>query len=68
MRTDARPIGQDAPDSPVGGPHPEDARDSVQHDRQSHIVNRRADEDAPRDAANLDPVMPTDDATLNTKI
>lgn len=68
MRNDARPIGHGAPDSPIGTPQSEDARDSVKHDRQSPIVNRRAEEDARRDDADLDPVMPTGDATLNTKI
>ena len=52
MRNDARPIGEDSPASPVSG-HEEpaagrpssDSRDSVAHGRQSHIVNRPAEED-----------------------
>ena len=62
MRNDARPVGEDAHDkSPI------DERESVAHDRQSHIVNRRADED-PRDDDQTDSTMPAGDATLNTKI
>jgi hypothetical protein len=41
MRNDARPIGEDQPGSPVGG---EDARESVKHDRQSHVVNKEAED------------------------
>jgi hypothetical protein len=78
MRNDARPIGHDLPQDPVPAsdapgtlraPHAgEDARESVTHDRQSHVVNRGAAENAPRGDADLDPVMPVDDSTLNTKI
>ena len=39
MRNDARPIGENTPASPVGG----------EQDRQSHIVNKEAEEQ-PRDA------------------
>jgi len=35
-----------------------DDRDSVTHDRQSHVINRDAEDD----------VMPTSDSTLRTKI
>jgi hypothetical protein len=42
--------------------------ESVTHGRQSHVVNRRAEKDAHRDDADIDPVMPTGDATLKTKI
>ena len=57
MRNDARPIGEDSPASPLGG-HEEpaarrpssDSHDSVAHDRQSHIVKRRAEEDDEDDA------------------
>jgi len=65
MRNDARPIGhrqspvprqQSADDSRQST----DSRESVTHDRQSHVVNRGADE--------RDPVMPSDESTLNTKI
>jgi hypothetical protein len=52
MRNDARPIGEDSPASPVGGTQEpaaaqasSDSRDSVTHDRQSHVVNRPAEED-----------------------
>ena len=66
MRNDARPIGHDAePKSPLA----EDAaRGSVTHDRQSHIVNREREEKTKRDDADVDPVMPTGDSTLKTKI
>jgi hypothetical protein len=67
MRNDARPIGHDAPGSPVQDDD-RDARESVTHDRQSHVVNRRAEEDARRGDADLDPAMPANDSTLNTKI
>jgi len=63
MRNDARPIGEDAHEkSPI------DERESVTHDRQSHIVNKRAEEDARRAEDGDDVTMPTGDATLNTKI
>jgi hypothetical protein len=65
MRNDARPIGPDA-GSPLEAD--DDARTSVTHDRQSHVVNRRAEEDAKRDDADTDPVMPTGDSTLKTRI
>jgi len=61
MRNDARPIGEDAHEkSPI------DERHSVTHDRQPHIVNRRAEEEAER--TETDHTMPADDSTLNTKI
>jgi hypothetical protein len=69
MRNDARPVGEGAHDqSPIGRDAPKDDRESVTHDRQSHIVNREADDAARRDDADVDPVMPTGDSTLNTKI
>ena len=75
MRNDARPIGEDAPASPVGGDsgpvdaeHTPDSRDSHKHDRQSHIVHPRAEEEVRRDEREDDPAMPTGDSTLNTKI
>jgi hypothetical protein len=70
MRNDARPIGEDAGrQSPVRSdpaarnrkPAASDPRDRVMHDRESHTVNRRTDVD-------VDPVLPTADSTLNTKI
>ena len=70
MRNDARPIGEDAGRrSPVPSDHaPLDRRDRVRHDRKSHIVNRRTEDTVGRKDADLDPVMPTGDSTLNTKI
>jgi hypothetical protein len=75
MRNDARPVGVEAHDqSPVARDHvpgstalPDDDRDSVTHDRQSHIINEDAERDV-RGAGNNDPTMPTGDAALNTKI
>jgi hypothetical protein len=67
MRNDARPIGHDAADPTGAGPH-DDARESTTHDRQSHIVNRDADENARRRDADVDPAMPANDSTLKTKI
>ena len=52
MRNDARPIGEESPASPLGGEHG-DARDSVAHDRQSHIVNEEAEERFPQDPGGL---------------
>jgi hypothetical protein len=48
MRNDARPMGHDLPHDPVRD-RPADARESVTHDRKSHIVNRDAEDDAKRD-------------------
>jgi hypothetical protein len=68
MRNDARPIGEESGhQSPVTPEHTEtDSRESVTHDRQSHIVNRNAEEYAEREEE--DATMPTGDSTLNTKI
>ena len=72
MRNDARPVGEHAPASPVGGderPIPSerpDSRDTVAHGRESHIINRPAEEREPDQPD--DPVMPQSDATLNAKI
>ncbi|HZT75415.1 MAG TPA: hypothetical protein VFA27_02065 [Vicinamibacterales bacterium] len=70
MRNDARPLGHDEPPIPdVDTPKPTgDSRDSVTHDRQSHIINRGAEENARRDDADVDPVMPTGDSSLRTNI
>jgi hypothetical protein len=71
MRNDARPIGTDSHHrSPVTGRESsEDERESVTHDRQSHIVNRPADDYPTRDKVDdLDPTMPSNDSTLRTKI
>ena len=47
MRNDARPIGEDAHDkSPIDE---RDAVADVTHDRQSHIVNRGAEDRSERD-------------------
>jgi hypothetical protein len=64
MRNDARPIGEDSPASPLGGS--EDSRDSHAHDRQSHVVNKDAEDRQPD--APEDPVMPSSDSSLTTKI
>lgn len=86
MRNDARPIGEHAPASPIGGDQPPakrrqrraetgdrpipgerpDRRDTVAHGRQSHVVDRPADNREPEQPG--DPVMPQNDQTLNTKI
>ena len=79
MRNDARPIGHEAADptqttpergapARAGRPTGGDARESVTHDRQSHVINRGAEERAGREDTDIDPVMPVDDSTLNTKI
>jgi hypothetical protein len=72
VRNDARPIGEDSPASPVGGDEDvdreRDSRDSHKHDRQSHIVHPRAEEEARREDRDGDATMPTGDSTLNTKI
>jgi hypothetical protein len=68
MRNDARPIGEDSPASPLGGDHRPDSRESVTHDRESHVVNEEAEEDVRRDDDDIEPTMPTGDSTLNTKI
>jgi hypothetical protein len=68
MRNDARPIGEDSPASPLGGDHTPDDRESVTHDRQSHVVNKVAEDDARREDHDIEPTMPTGDSTLNTKI
>jgi hypothetical protein len=72
MRNDARPIGEDSPASPVGGHESPieserpDSRGSHKHDRQSHIVNEEAEEREPTTPE--DPVMPSSESSLNTKI
>jgi hypothetical protein len=72
MRNDARPIGEHAAESPLGGddqPIPAerpDSRDSHKHGRQSHVVNR--DADGRQAAEDDDPALPSSDASLNSKI
>jgi hypothetical protein len=72
VRNDARPIGENSPPSPIGGAdavnREPDSRDRHKHDRQSHIVHPRAEEDAQRGDRDSDATMPTGDSTLNTKI
>ena len=76
MRNDARPIGEQAGrqspvprhDSSQQHRPTRDHRDSVTHDRQSHIVNRRTEENVRRKDTDRDPTMPTGDATLNIRI
>jgi hypothetical protein len=68
MRNDARPIGEDSPGSPVGGDEQVDSRESVTHDRQSHVVDKEAEEDAQHRDHDIEPTMPTGDSRLNTKI
>src|SRR5690349_6760254 len=41
MRNDARPVGHEQP--PIPEPT-EDSRDSVTHDRQSHVINQGAED------------------------
>jgi hypothetical protein len=78
MRNDARPFGPDSHQRPTTGrddapvdrdraPAP-DPRESVTHGRESHVVNRGAEDNARRDDADIDPVMPTGDSTLPTKM
>jgi hypothetical protein len=66
MRNDARPIGESAGHQSPIEKEQHDSRDSVAHDRESHIVNREAEERQP--AESDDPVMPSSDSALNTKI
>ena len=72
MRNDARPIGEDSPASPLGGHESPiaserpDSRGAHKHDRQSHVVNQGAEERQP-DSPD-DPVTPSSDPSLNTRI
>jgi hypothetical protein len=68
MRNDARPIGEDNPHEGSHDPRVSDARESVTHDRQSHVVNEDAAEPGRREGSDVDQTMPTGDSTLNTKI
>ncbi|HKB13700.1 MAG TPA: hypothetical protein VKD69_23695 [Vicinamibacterales bacterium] len=68
MRNDARPIGEDNPLESSHDPSGNDARESVTHDRQSHIVNKETAENARRHDDDVDPAMPSGDSTMNTKI
>jgi hypothetical protein len=60
MRNDARPIGQDAPASPVGGRRSRgsdqrpDGRDSAARDRQPHVIHKSPDDTEPDDPNGLD--------------
>jgi hypothetical protein len=72
MRNDARPIGEASPHSAYeevpARSGAKDGRDSVTRDRGSHVVDKWAEEAEQRRNADADPVMPTGDSTLNTKI
>jgi len=68
MRNDARPIGHEESPVPSGQPSVENHKSSVTHGSESHIVNREAEENARRDDGDVDPVMPTGDSSLKTKI
>jgi len=68
MRNDARPIGHDESRVPSGQSSVESHKSSVTHGNESHIVNREAEENARRDDGDPDPVMPTGDSSLKTKI
>jgi hypothetical protein len=67
MRNDARPMGEANPHAISDEPH-EDTREYVKPDRQSHVVDEGASEDAGPEDEPLDPVMPSDDSTLKTNI
>lgn len=72
MRNDARPIGEHSPASPIGGHESpidserSDSRGSHKHDRQSHLVNEKAEQREPKTPE--DPVMSSNDSSLNTRI
>jgi len=68
MRNDARPIGEDNPHEGSHDPRLRDGRESATRDRQSHVVNEGATEEAGPDDEDLDPVMPSGDSTLKTDI
>jgi len=72
MRNDARPIGEGSPHSAYeevpARSGSKDGRESVTHDRGSHVVDKPAEEAEQRRDADADPVMPAGDSTLNTKI
>lgn len=68
MRNDARPIGHEQSPVPSGQSSVESHKSSVTHGNESHIVNREAEENARRDDGDPDPVMPTGDSSLKTKI
>ena len=61
--------GDPRPTRPTDSRTPQDnPRPSVTHDRQSHIVNPPAADEARRDDADVDPTMPTGDSSLRTEI
>jgi hypothetical protein len=68
MRNDARPVGHERSPVPSGQSSVESHKPSVTHGSESHIVNREAEENERRDDADADPVMPTGDRSLKTKI
>jgi len=66
MRNDARPIGEDNPfgteDQANANPQPADPNP------QSAVRNSQSAIRTPQSDADADPVLPTGDSTLNTKI
>ena len=73
MRNDSRPIFEHSPASPIGGdqtaPIPSerrDSRDTIAHGRDPHIVHPESEKNEP-DAPD-DPVTPSSDASLKTRI
>ena len=73
MRNDSRPLGEQSPGSPFGGPEDRpieserpDSRDTIAHGRESHIIHPETERNEPSEPD--DPVMPQNDATLKTRI
>lgn len=72
MRNDSRPTFNGAPASPVGGDERPieserpDSRDTVAHGRQSHVLHKESEQNAP-DSPD-DPVTPSSDASQKTRI
>jgi hypothetical protein len=68
VRNDARPIGEDAPSSPVGGEELPAASQQSPDEREDQVVNRDDVRRVNRAAESKPAALPTDDSTLNTKI
>ena len=62
MRNDARPVGEDVPQSPIGG------HESPVADRQSSDDRTRRESIVNCEECGDEQVLPADDSTLNTKI
>ena len=62
MRNDARPVGEDAAESPIGG------HETPVADRQSTDDRQRRESIVNREECDNEKVLPTNDSTLNTKI